>query len=215
MRTRHSLATAAAATALLASLAVGCGLAGQSKPAKAQEAALELNLNARFGRMEMAAEHISPKARDGFFERRRAWGGSVRVADYDLTGLKIIGEDDAESYVKIAWYRANEGDLRVTTVKQKWHSDAKGDWKLTEEQRVDGDVGLLGEPPAAPTAAAAGAAPRRSQFPTIYLGSAAAEAPAPQPAAPAAAPTATAAEPPPASFGEPAPVGGTREAGKR
>ena len=117
----------------------------------------------------MAAEHISPKARDGFFERRKAWGGSVRVADYDLTGLKIIGEDDAESYVKIAWYRANEGDLRVTTVKQKWHSDAKGDWKLTEEQRVDGDVGLLGEPPVAPTAAAV-AAPRRSQFPTIYLG---------------------------------------------
>ena len=158
MRTRHSFAFAAAAAALLASLALGCGLAGQSKPAKAQEAALELNLNARFGRMEMAAEHISPKARDEFFERRRAWGGSVRVADYDLTGLKIIGEDDAESFVKIAWYRANEGDLRVTTLKQKWHSDAKGDWKLTEEQRVDGDVGLLGEPPAAPTAAGGRAA---------------------------------------------------------
>lgn len=207
MRTRHSLASTAAAVTLLASLAVGCGLAGQSKPAKAQEAALELNLNARFGRMEMAAEHISPKARDGFFERRKAWGGSVRVADYDLTGLKIIGEDDAESYVKIAWYRANEGDLRVTTVKQKWHSDAKGDWKLTEEQRVDGDVGLLGEPPVAPTAAAA-AAPKRSQFPTIYLGSGTPEAaPAPQ-APPAAAPAVEQA--PPASFGENAPVGGTR-----
>jgi hypothetical protein len=205
MRTRLSLASVAAATALLASLVAGCGLAGQSKPAKAQEAALELNLNARFGRMEMAAEHISPKARDGFFERRKAWGGSVRVADYDLTGLKIIGEDDAESYVKIAWYRANEGDLRVTTVKQKWHSDAKGDWKLTEEQRVDGDVGLLGEPPQAPTAAAA-APPRRSQFPTIYLGSGAPEAPAAQPAAAPPPPT----EPPPASFGENAPVGGTR-----
>ena len=208
MRTRHSLASTAAAIALLASLAVGCGLAGQSKPAKAQEAALELNLNARFGRMEMAAEHISPKARDGFFERRKAWGGSVRVADYDLTGLKIIGEDDAESYVKIAWYRANEGDLRVTTVKQKWHSDAKGDWKLTEEQRVEGDVGLLGEPPVAPTAAAAGA-PKRSQFPTIYLGSGAPEAPAQPTAGPAQ--TAPAVEQaPPASFGENAPVGGTR-----
>ena len=207
MRTRHCLASTAAATALLASLAVGCGLAGQSKPAKAQEAALELNLNARFGRMEMAAEHISPKARDGFFERRRAWGGSVRVADYDLTGLKIIGEDDAESYVKIAWYRANEGDLRVTTVKQKWHSDGKGDWKLTDEQRVDGDVGLLGEPPMAPTAAAT--APRRSQFPTIYLGSGTPEAPAAaQPAAQPAPPVNEQA--PPASFGENAPVGGLR-----
>jgi hypothetical protein len=207
MRMRHCLALATAATALCASLAMGCGLAGQSKPAKAQEAALELNLNARFGRMEMAAEHISPKARDGFFERRRAWGGSVRVADYDLTGLKITGEDDAESYVKIAWYRANEGDLRVTTVKQKWHSDAKGDWKLTEEQRVDGDVGLLGEPPPAP--AAAPAVPRRSQFPTIYLGSG--PAPEPAPAQPVAAPAPPANESaPPASFGENAPVGALR-----
>ena len=203
---RHSLASTAAAIALLASLAVGCGLAGQSKPAKAQEAALELNLNARFGRMEMAAEHISPKARDGFFERRRAWGGSVRVADYDLTGLKMQGEDDAETFVKVAWYRANEGDLRVTTVKQKWHSDAKGDWKLTEEHRVDGDVGLLGEPPVAPTAAAA-AAPKRSQFPTIYLGSGTPEAPAQAAAAPTPPVVEQAA---PASFGENAPVGGTR-----
>ncbi|MDB4934326.1 MAG: hypothetical protein JWP87_1298 [Labilithrix sp.] len=203
MRTCHALAFAAS----VAIFAGGCGLAGQSKPARAQEAALELNLNARFGRMEMAAEHISPKARDQFFERRRAWGGAVRVADYDLTGLKITGEDDAESYVKIAWYRANEGDLRVTTLKQKWHSDAKGDWKLTEEQRIDGDLGLLGEPPAAPVAGPA--TPRRSQFPTIYLGSGNgpatdAPAPPPQPAAPPAN------EPAPASFGEPAPVGALR-----
>lgn len=210
MRTRFTFASLAAAAVLSASLAVGCGLAGQSKPAKAQEAALELNLNARFGRMEMAAEHISPKARDGFFERRRAWGGSVRVADYDLTGLKIIGEDDAESYVKIAWYRANEGDLRVTTLKQKWHSDAKGDWKLTEEQRVDGDVGLLGEPPPAPTGGTA-TTPKRSQFPTIYLGNGGPEGAAAQPAAAQPAPAAPAVEqPPPASFGENAPVGGTR-----
>jgi hypothetical protein len=210
MRTRHTLAFAA----LVASLTAGCGLAGQSKPARAQEAALELNLNARFGRMEMAAERISPKARDQFFERRRAWGGSVRVADYDLTGLKITGEDDAESYVKIAWYRANEGDLRVTTLKQKWHSDAKGDWKLTEEQRIDGDLGLLGEPVVVPAGGPV-TTPRRSQFPTIYLGSGngaapeAAEAPAPAPA-PAAPVTPPANAAPPASFGEPAPVGALR-----
>ena len=155
------------AAATLSLFALGCPLGGQSKPARAQEAALELNLNARFGRMEMAAEHVAPKARDQFFDRRKAWGGSVRVADYDLTGLKMQGEDDAETFVKVAWYRANEGDLRVTTLKQKWH-DFKGDWKLTEETRIDGDLGLLGEPPALNTAPAA--APRRSQFPTVYLG---------------------------------------------
>jgi hypothetical protein len=193
------------AVSLLAASTMACGLVGQSKPAMAQEAALELNLNARFGRMEMAAEHVAPKARDQFFDRRRAWGGSVRIADYDMTGLKMKGEDDAETCVKIAWYRANEGDLRVTTLKQKWHSDAKGDWKLTEEQRLDGDLGLLGEPPVPVTATTE--APKRSQFPTIYLGGGGADAPAPAPA-----PAQAAAPPPPASIGlgEEAPVGGLR-----
>jgi hypothetical protein len=194
------------AVSLLAASTMACGLVGQSKPAMAQEAALELNLNARFGRMELAAERVSPKARDQFFDRRRAWGGSVRIADYDMTGLKMKG--DAETCVKIAWYRANEGDLRVTTLKQKWHSDAKGDWKLTEEQRLDGDLGLLGEPPVPVTAVTE--APRRSQFPTIYLGGGGADAPAP--AAPPATQPQLAAPPPPASIGlgEDAPVGGLR-----
>ncbi len=165
MRTRLVLVAA-----LLSLPALGCPLGGQSKPARAQEAALELNLNARFGRMELAAERVSPKARDQFFDRRKAWGGNVRVADYDLTALRMLkGEEDAETYVKVAWYRANEGDLRVTTIKQKWH-DFKGDWKLTEEARVDGDLGLLGEPPAPAPAGAASAPAKRSQFPTVYLG---------------------------------------------
>jgi hypothetical protein len=203
MRTRVVVAAL-----LFSSLTAGCAMIGQSKPQRAQEAALELNLNARFGRMELAAERISPKAREQFFERRKAWGGAVRVADYDLTGLKIQGEDDAESFVKIAWYRADDNDLRITTLKQKWHADGKGDWKLTDEQRISGDLGLLGEPPAPRTDAPAATA-KRSQFPTIYLGSGngpATEAtvqaaPAPQPAAPPA--------PEPASFGEsPPPQGG-------
>ena len=203
---RMRLVLAMSLTAALALGSAGCGLVGQSKPAMAQEAALELNLNARFGRMELAAERVAPKARAPFFDRRRAWGGSVRIADYDMTGLKMTGEDDAETFVKIAWYRANEGDLRVTTLKQKWHSDAKGDWKLTEEQRLEGDLGLLGEPPV--PLAVVSEAPKRSQFPTIYLGGGAGDAP---PATPAPAPQ-LAAPPPPASIGlgEDAPVGGLR-----
>lgn len=134
-----------------------------------QEAATELNVNARFGRMEMAAEHVAPTAKEQFFERRKAWGNRVRVADYEVAGMRLMkGEDDAEMIVKIAWYKVDEGDLRQTTVRQKWH-DFKGSWKLTEETRIDGDVGLLGEriqqvaPPQQ-------AGPRHAQFPTIRLG---------------------------------------------
>ena len=115
-----------------------------------QEAASELNINARFGRMEMAAEHVAPTAREQFFERRKAWGNRIRVADYEFAGMRIIkGEQDAEMLVRIAWYRVDDQDLHQTTLKQKWH-DFKGSWKLTEEAR--GKV-VVGETPQAPSGA--------------------------------------------------------------
>jgi hypothetical protein len=158
-----------AAVALAAGLfLVGCP-AHQSTQARMQEAAQELDVNARFGRMEMAAEHVAPTAKEQFFERRKAWGNRVRVADYEVAGMRLAkGDEDAEMIVKIAWYRVDEGDLRQTTVRQKWH-DFKGAWKLTEETRVDGDIGLLGER-IQQVAAPASTGPRHAQFPTIRLG---------------------------------------------
>ena len=163
-----------------------------------QEAAQELNVNARFGRMEMAAEHVAPTAKEQFFERRKAWGNRVRVADYEVAGMRLSkGQEDAEMYVKIAWYRVDEGDLHQTTVRQKWH-DFKGAWKLTEESRIDGEIGLLGER-IQQVVPAAQSGPRHAQFPTIRLGGGGGqpneELPAPtegapaQSAAPASAPT--------------------------
>lgn len=146
---------------------LGCPLGHQSTSARAQEAATELNVNTRFGRMELAAERVAPLARDAFLARRKAWGGSVRVADYELAGFRMKGDSDAEMLIKVAWYRIDEGDLHVTTLKQKWH-DFKGDWRLIDENRAEGDVGLIGEPalhvPAPPTSS------KKAQFPTIRIG---------------------------------------------
>ena len=162
-------------------LLCGCPVAHQSSAARAQEAASELNVNARFGRMEMAAERVAPKAKEQFFERRKAWGGRIRVADYEMAGMRFMkNEEDAEMLVKVAWYRVDEGDLHTTTLRQKWH-DFKGDWKLVEETRVDGDVGLLGEH-VVPVAPPSG--PRHAQFPTIKLGGGAAQADEELPAEP-------------------------------
>jgi hypothetical protein len=151
---------------------LGCPVGHMAPRARAQEAAGELAVNTRFGRMEMAAEHVSPKAREQFFERRRAWGSRIRVADYEMVGLKMQGETDAEVYLKIAWYEVNSNDLHVTTLKQKWH-DFKGSFQLVEEARSDGDIGLLGEPAIAPPPAGP---PRNTHFPTIRLGQAKPEA---------------------------------------
>lgn len=143
----------------------GC-ISNQTAAGRAQEAANELNLNSRFGRLEMAAEHVAPAGRTDFIEHRKGWGGKLRIADCDLAGVKITGED-ADVFVKVGWYKIDVGELRVTTLRQKWH-DFKGEWKLVGEERVEGDVGLIGEklldaPPP----------PRESvQFPTIRLGQA-------------------------------------------
>jgi hypothetical protein len=158
---RHALFALALPLVLCA-----CPLGHQAPPVRAQEAASDMNMNARFGRMELAAEAVSPKAHDAFLEHRKDWGGKIRIADYELQGLKMKGDEDADIFVRIAWFRVNEGDLRVTTIHQKWH-DYRGDWKLVDELRLDGDVGVLGEPPAAPSAPAG---PKNAQFPTIHLG---------------------------------------------
>lgn len=160
MRLRVLSAVSFASLALL-----GCPAVHQTPAARAQEAANDMNVNARFGRMEIASEKVAPKAKDAFFERRRGWGNRVRIADYELAGMKMKGETDADMFVKVAWYLVDEGDLHVTTVKQSWH-DFKGDWKLVEETRTDGDAGLLGET----IERVAPKGPRNQQFPTIRLG---------------------------------------------
>jgi hypothetical protein len=140
---------------------------GQTGPAKMQEAAIELNVNARFGRMELASERVAPKGRQDFFGHRQGWGGRVRVADTEVSGLKMTGDEDAEVTVRVAWFRPDEGELHVTVLRQAWH-DFKGDWKVVSEQRTDGDIGLLGE-----RVVAAPDAPRErtnAQFPTVRIG---------------------------------------------
>src|SRR5438067_10312587 len=100
--------------------------------AKVQEVATELNVNTRFGRMEMAAEQVAPKEREEFLRHRTGWGGRIRVADAEIIGLSMKGDDDADVTLRVAWFRPDEGELRITMVKQAWH-DFKGDWKLTGE----------------------------------------------------------------------------------
>jgi hypothetical protein len=147
------------------------GLGGQTPAVKAQEAAQDLNLNTRFGRMELAAESVDGSARESFFEHRKAWGGKIRVADYEIQGMKMAKENDAaDVFVRIAWFRVDEGDLRVTTVQQKWKENNKGDWKLFSEQRTDGDIGVFGEGGGAPSDQKAKEGPKNAHFPTIRLG---------------------------------------------
>ena len=152
-------------SALLASATLlGCPVP-QSRQARAQESARELNLNARFGRQELVMERVAPTARVAYATKHRAWGNAIRVADLEMTGLALAKEEVAIVTIRVSWFRPDEDVLHGTTIRQTWR-DFKGDWMLVEEETVEGEPGLLGEP-----VVREAAPPRRhAQFPTIRLG---------------------------------------------
>ena len=108
------------------------------------EVARDFNLATRFGRMDVAAERISDELRPKFFESRANWGADVRVLDVELAKLDVPDSENAEVFVDVSWVRMDENLLRSTRIRQNW-ANPGGGWQLSAEQRVAGDVGLLGE----------------------------------------------------------------------
>jgi hypothetical protein len=122
----------------------GCNVI-PSRMASAQEAVGELNLNARFGRMAIVGEHISKEALETFTRHRRAWGTAVRVVDTEVLGLEPAKDETVNATVRVAWYRADEGDLQTTDLRQRWREDGQGVWRLFDEERATGAGGLIGD----------------------------------------------------------------------
>ena len=146
-------------------LVVGCPMP-PSPAAQMQTTAIDFNTNVRFGRMELAIEHVAPKEREEFMEHRKGWGSTVHLADYEMVGAHMKSEEDAEVSVRYSWYRPDQGDLHLTTVRQKW-KELKGDWMLVAEARSDGDLGIFGEPVPLQDQSRA---PANVQFPTVRFG---------------------------------------------
>lgn len=126
-------------------LTQGACMQPPSRTARLTEAAREMNLAARFGRMDLAAEHAATGARDHFLKRRSEWGANIRVVDVELTGLNLKDKENAVVQVDVSWTKMTEGQLRMTRVGQQWQ-DREGSWQLVREKRVAGDFGLFGEP---------------------------------------------------------------------
>ncbi len=129
---------------LAAALMLGC-MAHQTSSQRLMEAARELNLAARFGRLDLAAEHAANSSRKTFLERRSTWGGEIRVVDVNLSNLQIQDPEHAELVVQYAWTRMDEGVLRTTAVKQFWENPDQTGWRLQRELQAAGDKGLFGE----------------------------------------------------------------------
>jgi hypothetical protein len=130
------------------------------------DAARELNLAARFGRMDLALGKTSPSTRQSFMERHAAWGRSVRVLDVELVGLEFVDSgEDARVEVDVAWTRVGDAVLYSTRLTQLWHRE-EGGWRMQREQRTSGERGLFGE-----TVDVVRPPPRDVHFATKVLGS--------------------------------------------
>jgi len=122
-----------------------CGCLLPPPTQRASDAARELNLAARFGRMDVALELTSTKLRPEFAKSRTEWGRSIRVMDVEMASFVMPADNLARIEVDYAWSRVDEGILRTTRVAQEWR-DPGGGFQLESEARVAGDLGLLGEP---------------------------------------------------------------------
>jgi hypothetical protein len=112
---------------------------------RATDAARDLNLAARFGRMDLAAAHAADSVRGDFMKRREGWGKTVRILDTEMAGFEMADASSATVMVDVSWVRMDETTVRSTRVSQAWRDETHGGWKLVREKRVAGDLGLFGE----------------------------------------------------------------------
>jgi hypothetical protein len=143
---------------------VALGLGGCITPVnpsqRLAESAYDMNTATRFGRMDVALEHVGSQEKDAFARRHSAWGRSVRIVDLELGGMSFKKKNtEAEVLVTITWQKIDEADVRVTSLTQRW-ADLRGTWSLLAEEEKGGDAGLLAEAAAKSAEAPALARPR-------------------------------------------------------
>jgi hypothetical protein len=130
-------------------LTFGAGCFRPPGPAEeAGDAAREFNATARFGDLGAVIGMTATGVREELATRRAEWGKDVRVVDLELAGITMEDREHANVIVDFSWTRLNEGTLKTTRVLQVWNNET-GNWTLTREKRVGGDLGLFGEPVAA------------------------------------------------------------------
>jgi hypothetical protein len=142
--------TLALALALVAS--AGCFPPGANGGAKLAEVAYDMNVATRFGRIDIAMDHVAPTSVETFMAQHASWGRSLRVLDVEFAGVRMLPNGEARVDVLVMWQRVNGATLRTTQLAQTWR-DHTGRWLVVKEEEAGGDTGLLDEPapPAAKT----------------------------------------------------------------
>jgi hypothetical protein len=128
---------------LLVGLGVSGCIAPPSSATRLAESAYDLNEAARFGRMDLALEHVRDTTREEFSRKHARWGKAVRIVDYEVASVTVRKDGDADVVLTINWQRPDETTMRATELGQRW-STTRGTWWMIKEEERGGDPGLLG-----------------------------------------------------------------------
>lgn len=132
-----------AGVAVAALLLTGCP-APQTPYDKATDAAREMNMAARWGKMDIAQGRSSSDSLIAFQKHHALWHSKIRIVDTELAGIRMVDPLHAEAEVDVEWTFDDDTTLRKTRLAQKWTA-VTGRWLLEKELRVSGSEGLFGE----------------------------------------------------------------------
>ena len=144
----------------------GC-FAPTSSTQKLADSAYDMNNATRFGRMDVALEHVAPKAREEFQRQHAGWSRLARIVDIDFNGIQVKKDGVGEVVVTLTWQRADEATTRTTSLVQQWTA-TRNIWTMISEEEK-GDEGLLGEKEGAAEAKTAPAKPERPRYQTRVI----------------------------------------------
>jgi hypothetical protein len=129
---------------LVPALALAACIPLPTPASRLSESASEFNDAARFGRLDIASEHVREIAREEFSKKHARWGKQIRVVDLEMTGMRMRKDGDADVFISVTWQRPDETTMRSTEVAQRWTS-TRGSWAIISEEERAGDKGLLSE----------------------------------------------------------------------
>ncbi|MGB5811966.1 MAG: hypothetical protein WBG86_15610 [Polyangiales bacterium] len=126
----------------------GCLLQNLSPETRLRDSVIELNEGARWGRMDVAAGHVSPYFQNEFRLSHLRWGREIQIADSEILAVDAKTEDDgtgASSRVAVRWYDQNTMVISQTVIRQSWQKH-KQTFLLTSESVESGHPELLSIP---------------------------------------------------------------------
>ncbi|MDH5491207.1 MAG: hypothetical protein OEY14_04585 [Myxococcales bacterium] len=121
----------------------GCIFSNASAETRLRDSIYGFNDAARWGRLDIAEQTVSPAARGRIRHSRLAWGRGLQIADSEILEVRVDEDrQGATSIVAVRWYARASMLLQETRIVQRWQREG-GVFVLIEESVGEGNEGLL------------------------------------------------------------------------